>query len=272
MEINKSTISEIVKKSGIKANKNLGQNFLIEPEISKKIVEALDIKPKEKILEIGPGLGSLTHYLVKYDNDIEIVDIDSRMTNFLDVMYKDNSNLKIVNEDVLKVNISDYDKIVSNVPYYITTELITKSVLKADKCKKMVFMIQKEAYKRFSSKVNEDGYSAIGVLISLVGEIKKIMQVSAGAFYPAPPIDSLVFEITFDLTKKNKTNFETYKLAKSLFLNKRKTILNNLTNLLKNKERSIKILDELGIDKTYRPENLSPVDYSNIYLLINSLN
>ncbi|MFA5503197.1 MAG: 16S rRNA (adenine(1518)-N(6)/adenine(1519)-N(6))-dimethyltransferase RsmA [Bacilli bacterium] len=270
MEINKATILEIVKKSAIRPNKALGQNFLIDPAISSRIIHALDIQEKEKILEIGPGLGSLTHFLSTKSNEIEIVEIDSKIVDLLNVIYKETKNVKIIHKDILKVDFSSYDKIVGNLPYYITTEIITKILLGAQKCQKMVFMIQKEAFPRFFNKVNEPSYSPVGILISLLGNIKKICHVGKSSFYPNPHIDSVVFEISIDPNKKTKANFEIYHLAKSLFANKRKTILNNLTFLLKDKEKSAQLLEQLNINTNLRPENLSAQDYINLYLSINS--
>lgn len=270
MEINKSTILDIVKKCSLRPNKSLGQNFLIDPAISSRIVDALNVVDGETILEIGPGLGTLTHYLSLKPNPIELVELDKTMVDFLDVVYKDFKNIKIINKDILKVNVSSYDKIVGNLPYYITTDIIVYILLNATKCRKLVFMIQKEAYPRFSAKVNEDGYGPAAILVSLLGEVKKVISVGANSFYPNPHIDSIVFEIEFDLDKKTKANYDIYRLAKALFANRRKTILNNLSSLIGSKDKALQMLNQLNIKETLRPENLSKQDYANLYLLINS--
>ena len=270
MEINKSTILDIVKKCSLRPNKSLGQNFLIDPAISSRIVDALNVVDGETILEIGPGLGTLTHYLSLKPNPIELVELDKTMVDFLDVVYKDFKNIKIINKDILKVNVSSYDKIVGNLPYYITTDIIVYILLNATKCRKLVFMIQKEAYPRFSAKVNEDGYGPAAILVSLLGEVKKVISVGANSFYPNPHIDSIVFEIEFDLYKKTKANYDIYRLAKALFANRRKTILNNLSSLIGSKDKALQMLNQLNIKETLRPENLSKQDYANLYLLINS--
>lgn len=268
MEINKKSIVEILSKSALRPKKSFGQNFLINPETSAKIVDLLDIQKNEKVLEIGPGLGSLTHFLALSDAEIDVIDLDLGMIDFLNIIYKKMSNINVVHGDILKADIAAYDKIIGNLPYYITTDVITKILLKAEKCKKIVCMIQKEAYPRFSSKVNEPGYSPIGILVSLLGQIEKVMNVGAGSFYPNPHVDSIVFQIEIDLKKRTKTNLEIYQLAHTLFLNKRKTILNNLGTFLNNKEAAAQILVSLGINENLRPENLSPKDYTNLYLTI----
>lgn len=270
MEINKNTIFDIVKKCSLRPNRSLGQNFLIDPSVSSRIVDALNIAEEETILEIGPGLGTLTHYLSLKPNPIELVELDKTMVDFLEVVYKDFNNIKIIHKDILKVNVSSYDKIVGNLPYYITTDIIVYILLNAAKCRKLVFMVQKEAYPRFSAKVNEDGYGPTAILVSLLGEVKKVISVGANSFYPNPHIDSIVFEIEFDLGKKTKANYEIYRLAKALFANRRKTILNNLSSLIGSKDKALQMLNQLNIKETLRPENLSKQDYANLYLLINS--
>ena len=110
MEINRSNIFEIVNKANLKPDKDYGQNFLVEPEISKKIVDALNIDDKDTIMEVGPGLGSLTHFLSLKNNETTVVDIDRRMVDFLSVVYKD-SNIKIIENDIRKNDVSDYSKI-----------------------------------------------------------------------------------------------------------------------------------------------------------------
>lgn len=270
MEINKKTILEIIQKSALHPNKGLGQNFLVDPAISSKIVNALEIKDGDKILEIGPGLGSLTHFLAATNNEIDVVEIDSKMVDFLNVIYEDAKNINVIHKDVLKIDFKEYDKIVGNLPYYITTEIITKILLGAEKCKKMIFMIQKEAFPRFFNKVNEPSYSPVGILISLLGDIKKICNVGGNSFYPNPHIDSIVFEISINPNMKTKSSFEIYRLAKSLFSNRRKTILNNLSMVLQDKEKAASLLAQLNIKDNLRPENLSTQDYINLYLLINN--
>ena len=122
MEINRNNINELVNKCRVSPDKDYGQNFLIEPLISEKIVSLLDVNKTDNVLEIGPGLGSLTHFL--YGNCVlSVCDIDSRMIDFLKIFYKNDINF-ILN-DVRKIDVSNYDKIIANLPYNITTELIS---------------------------------------------------------------------------------------------------------------------------------------------------
>ena len=123
MEINRSNIFEIVNKADLKPDKDYGQNFLVEPEICQKIVNFLNLEKSENVIEVGPGLGSLTHYLSLLNNRVTVVDIDLRMTNFIKIIYE-NTNIEIVENDIRKVDVSNYDKVIGNLPYTITTEAI----------------------------------------------------------------------------------------------------------------------------------------------------
>jgi len=265
MEINRSNILEIVNGLNIKAIKQYGQNFLSDPKYSSLIVESLNPSKEDIVLEIGPGLGSLTHFLIQKSDDVTAVDIDDRMIKFLSVQYEGSKNLRLVGADILRYDVSNYDMILGNLPYYITTDIIIYILLKAEKAKRLVFMVQKEAYPRFSSKVNEDGYGPISILISMLGNIKKITNVGAGAFYPNPHVDSLVFQIDIDLSKRTNETFVLYKFIKSLFLNKRKTILNNLSGYLKDKEKAEQILNKCEVPNNKRPEELSLEHFKNIF-------
>ena len=138
MEINRSNILDIVNNSNAHPDKDYGQNFLVEPEVCKKIVNALDTQKDESVLEIGPGLGSLTHFLNEQTKNLTVVDIDERMIAFLKLIYKD---VNIVQNDIRKHAVSIYDKIIGNLPYNITSETIVYLLLNAIKAKKIVLMI-----------------------------------------------------------------------------------------------------------------------------------
>ena len=262
MEINRSNIFEIINKANLQPDKDYGQNFLVEPEISNRIVEALNINNKDNVIEVGPGLGSLTHYLSLSDASITVVDIDLRMTNFLKIVYQD-SNINIVENDIRKVDVSNYNKVIGNLPYNITTEAIQYFLLNANKAEKMVFMIQSETLSHFVD-VSGKEYGPTSVLIHLLGNIEKLFTVKAGSFYPAPKCSSVVFAVDIDPNKDRLKAISAFKLAKQLFLNRRKTILNNLVNYLKNKELANKVCEDLQINPLSRPEQLSPEIYLSI--------
>ncbi|MBO7573908.1 MAG: ribosomal RNA small subunit methyltransferase A [Bacilli bacterium] len=259
MEINRSNIFEIVNKADLKPDKDYGQNFLVESDISKKIVNTLSIKEKESVLEVGPGLGSLTHFLAELDCLITVVDIDQRMTNFLRVVYQE-KNVEIIENDIRKTDVSKYEKIIGNLPYNITTETIQYLLLNASRCQRMVFMIQSETLNHFYD-VSGKEYGPTSVLIHLLGNIEKLFVVKAGSFYPVPKCNSTVFSINIDTRVDRFAAIKAFKVAKQLFLNRRKTILNNLVNYLNNKDLANELCEDLKINPLFRPEQLSPEMY-----------
>lgn len=269
MEINKSNISQILKNCDIHPDKDFGQNFLVDSFVSKRIVDALNINPNEKVLEIGPGLGSLTHFLSLYENiDLSVVDIDPNMIAFLNVFYKD-TKINIIENDIRKEDVANYEKIIANLPYNITTEAVNYLLLNAKKATKLVLMIQLEALNRFIDVKGKD-YGPSSVLVHLLGDIKKLFTVSKGAFVPAPKVDSVVFEINIDLNKDRNTAIKVYKFAKALFLNRRKTIYNNLSRYLGDKSLAEKALNSLGISLNTRPEEIDPENFKKLYSFVNN--
>lgn len=259
MIIDRNNIFEIVNKASLKPDKDYGQNFLVEPPISKRIVDALNINEKDTILEVGPGLGSLTHFLLEYNTDLTVDDIDKRMTDFLRIVYQE-SKLKIIEEDVRKIDVSQYTKIIGNLPYNITTELLQFFLLNSRNSKRMVFMIQSETYNHFSD-ISGKEYGPTSVLIHLLGNIEKLFVVKAGSFYPAPKCNSTVFAITINDDADRARAIKAFKIAKQLFANRRKTILNNLVNCLKNKDLANQLCLDLNINPQLRPEQISPETY-----------
>ena len=262
MEINRSNIFEIVNKASLKPDKDYGQNFLVEPEISEKIVKALNLVDKDLVIEVGPGLGSLTHFLSKSNAQITVVDIDKRMTDFLSIVYKD-LPVKIIEDDIRKTDVSNYNKVIGNLPYNITTEAIQYFLINAKNAERMVFMIQSETYNHFSD-VSGKEYGPTSVLIRLLGGIEKLFTVKAGSFYPTPKCSSTVFAINIDHAKDRDKAIKAFKLSKQLFLNRRKTIFNNLVNYLKDKEAANNVCAAVNINPLARPEQLEP----EIYLAI----
>ena len=263
MEINRSNILDIINKADLKPDKDYGQNFLIDQEISEKIVDLLGVKKEDNVLEIGPGLGSLTHFLASSKGFITAVDIDRRMIDFLKIVYKENNNIEIVENDIRKTKVEKFNKIVGNLPYNITTETIQYLLLNASKAAKMVFMIQSENFPHFFDTKGKE-YGPTSILIHLLGKIEKAFVVKPGSFYPSPKCGSTVFAIILNQDADKFDSIKAFKIAKQLFLNRRKTILNNLNNYLKNKDLSINLCHDLGISPLSRPEDLSPEVYLSI--------
>ena len=263
MEINRSNITEIVTKASLAPDKDYGQNFLVEPAICSKIVEALNINDNDNILEVGPRLGYLTHFISEKNVSYDAVDIDIRMVNFLRVVYQDFANVKIIENDIRKHDVSKYNKVIGNLPYNVTTETIQYFLINAVNADRMVFMIQSETLPHFYD-VSGKEYGPVSVLLHLLGSIEKLFTVKAGSFYPAPKCSSVVFAINIDKQKDRKEAVDAFNLAKKLFLNRRKTIQNNLLNAIKDKELVIKLCADLSINPLSRPEDLAPSKYLEI--------
>lgn len=255
MEISKSNVFELLNITGTRPSKDFGQNFLIEPTICQKIADVLITEESDNICEIGPGLGSLTNFLEKKPGNLTCVDIDPKMIAILSELYKD-SGINIVNNDIRKVNLENFTKIIGNLPYNITTELIVHLLMNAKNCKQFVFMIQAEAINRFVDEKGKE-YGPASILVHLLGSIKKNFIVKAGSFYPTPKCNSMVFNIIIEDRYTREEAIETYQLAKKLFLNRRKTLLNNLS-VVCGKENAQKVCKKLNIDKNTRPEEISP--------------
>ena len=226
----------------------------------------MEISQSDNVLEVGPGIGSLTHFINEKASKYTAVDIDQRMIDFLKIPYS-NSNINFICNDIRRVDISNFNKIISNLPYNITTELIVYFIKNGINIDKLVLMSQTETYAHFSD-ISGKEYGPVSVLIHLYGNIKKIMTVKPGSFYPAPKCSSTVFVINRDSRHTLDECVNTYYVSKQLFLNRRKTIFNNLQLYLKDKEKALEVCEKLNIPITKRPEELSPEMYFEITKIV----
>ena len=248
--MNEKDFFEEIKSYKLIANKSLGQNFLINPQLARKIVELLAVEEKDKVLEIGSGLGSLSYFLTEKDNDVTLIDIDERMLMFLKKHFEDKAGTIIKKQNILREDLSLFNKIIGNLPYYITTSIMEKLLLEAVNAETIVLMTQKEVY----PKLLGSNKSPLSLFLNYVSTISSPIDVGRNNFAPVPHVDSVVFVITPNKNIKNKDNKTLFKMMKQLFLLRRKNILNNLTNLIKNKEKAREILDKMHIDTNKRPE------------------
>ena len=264
MEINRNNVIDIIGKANLKPDKDYGQNYLLEPTICENIINLLEIQEGENVLEIGPGIGSLTHFLTMHKNaHIDLVDIDERMIDFLKIIYS-KPNVTLVLNDIRKHDVSKYEKIVGNLPYNITTEAVVYLLENSKNAKKMVLMCQAEAFSRFYDLVGKE-YGPVSILLHLLGTSKRNFVVKPGSFYPAPKCSSVVFTVDFKKGIDRDLALKVYEFSKKLFLNRRKTIYNNLSSAISGKDKSLKVLENLGIPMNKRPEELSPEIFVDIY-------
>ena len=259
--MNKENYFENIKTYELMANKSLGQNFLINAEIAEKIVNLLELNDDDNVLEIGAGLGSLSLFLVESKSHIELIDIDERMLAHLEKEFANLENVKIRRQNILKEDLTNYTKIIGNLPYYITSGIIEHILLNAFNAKKIVLMCQKEVYPKLLSSF----ISPLSLFLNYVCEISSPMNVGRNNFTPVPHVDSVVFTLTPNSNIKNLENKELLKLMQRLFLHRRKTILNCLNNATGDKIKSEEILKSLNVNPQLRPEQLDIKFY--IYLL-----
>lgn len=268
--MNKSKVMNILEKRGLNPLKKLGQNFLVDDNLTKKIVDSIDYNNVDLIIEIGPGLGALTEYLLKKNIKYVGIELDKGASDYLIEEYKENDKFSLISEDFLKVDIeqvfSKYENItiISNLPYYITTPIIEKIITSQLKYKSLTFMMQKEVGERILSKPNSKKYSSLSIFIQYYSNVRHICNVKPNSYFPEPNVDSIVIE----LSKKHFEPIDNifFKFVQRCFNARRKTILNNLNQMKELKKEEIeKILIELNIRKNLRPENLDVDDFINLY-------
>ena len=258
--MNEKEYFENIKSYKLLANKSLGQNFLVNQSVAEKIVKLLKIEEGDNILEIGAGLGSLSYFLAKSPGKTELIDIDERMLTFLNEQFSEAKNVSIKRQNILKHDLSGFNKIIGNLPYYITSSIIEKLLLDGKDAQIIVLMTQKEVYPKLLS-LNK---SPLSLFLNYVANISSPIDVGRYNFAPVPHIDSVVFTLVPNENIKNPDNLRLYKTMKQLFLLRRKNILNNLSNFVQSKEKAREILDKMGVDTNKRPEELPIEFYINL--------
>lgn len=257
--MNEQNYFELVKSYKLQANKSLGQNFLINPEVASKIVNALDLKEGDKVIEIGAGLGSISYFLAKSPAKSTLIDVDDRMIAFLEEQYKDSSNIVVKRENILKSDLSQYNKIIGNLPYYITTGILETILLKAVNAESIVLMCQKEVYSKLLK--NTKDISPLSLFLNFVSNIELVTNVSRNNFAPIPHVDSLVFKLTPNENIRREDNASLYNLMNKLFLHRRKTIYNCLRFIINSNELTSEVLAKVNIKENLRPEQIEIESY-----------
>lgn len=259
--MNEEKFFETVESYKLMTKKEVGQNFLVDSAVCSRIVDALELSKGEYGLEIGCGAGSLTFFLKDKETDVDVIDIDEAMLLKVKGDFSDYPNLHIQYGNAAKFDYAKYDKIIGNLPYYITSLIIEKALLGGTNAKKMVFMIQKEAADRLLAKPKTKDYSPLSILLSLCYESKRLFNVGRHSFVPAPHVDSTVIEIVRKDAVSLEEGAAVFHLANSLFHFRRKTILNNLKNVVQSTDKASTILARQGIKENARPEELTPEQY-----------
>ncbi len=272
-----SYIKEYMEKSDFFFKKKLGQNFLKDENIARAITDSLEIKPEDCVMEIGPGFGSLTQFLVEDAYCVKAVEIDPFAVKVLCEVFNDCPNIEIIQGDILKYDLSvllkdAFDenrsiKAISNLPYYITSSVILKLLRSEIKFDSVVVMLQKEVSIRLNSPAGSKDYSAYTVLVNYYADINKLFDVSHNAFIPAPKVDSSVIKITPLKQPRVKVMNEEifFKTVKAGFAMRRKTLLNNISAAFEiSKEKAVKYIQSVGLSPEVRAEKLTIEQFASL--------
>ena len=266
----------IMKKYKIRANKALGQNFLINQNVVDKIVESSNITKEDLVIEIGPGLGTLTKELLEKAGKVICIELDKKMIKILTDRFSLYENFEVIHGDILQIRLNKIikeekekngfqsAKIVANLPYYITTPIIMKLLEDRLDLESITVMIQKEVADRLIAIPGEKETGAITYSVYYYATAEGIMEVPNDSFIPEPEVTSKVIKLTLrkEPPVEVKSRGVMFKIIKSAFMQRRKTLLNALTNtkVFMTKEEGVRILKELHLDENVRAEKLTVED------------
>jgi len=259
-------LRSVLEKHGFHFKKQFGQNFISDGNLLRSIVEASGITKDTTVVEIGCGAGTLTRALAEAAKQVYAFDIDRDLQPVLAETLSGLENVEVIFRDFNKLDLKEFEKeieeytVVANLPYYITTPLVTKLLEESDKVQGLSIMVQEEVAERFCAKENTPEYGSITAAIALKGNAKIVKRVSRNLFYPRPNVDSAVVKIEFERGRVAVKDERAYRqTVKCAFLNRRKTLENNLVNFFKlSREQAKEILSEAGVEEKARGETLSP--------------
>ncbi len=281
----RSNTKEMIQKHNIRLTKSLGQNFLNDDSVVSRIVDAAEVGPEDLVLEVGPGIGSMTKELARRASKVVAIEIDKHLMTALKENLSEFSNVEIINEDILKVQISDIIsrylhqevngtplksvKVAANLPYYITTPIIMKFLEENPGIDAMVFMVQKEVAERMAAKPGGKEYGALSVAVQFYSQPEMVFNVPPHSFIPQPEVDSTVIKLRIHKTPPvqllNRDTF--FRTVKASFGQRRKTLVNALANsgyFNISKEELKEILVNKGIGENQRGETLSILQFAEL--------
>ena len=270
LAITKTELLNLLKKYELSPNKKLGQNFLIDENVVRKIILFSQTEGKE-VIEIGAGPGTLTIYLAKTAQKVFAVEIDKKILNVLKEVCQNLSNVQIVNSDFLELNVKNLTNgnkiyVVGNLPYYVTSQILFKLFEERECIEKFTIMIQKEVAQRLLAKPGTKEYGNLTVAMNFYCEIEDYFYVSKNVFYPKPEVDSAVLRARFKIEKPNIDEKKFFKIVHACFSTRRKTILNALSNHFDiGKDKLKRIINMAEVDENLRAEDLSLDDYIRLY-------
>lgn len=276
-----NTVNRILTSHGFTFSKALGQNFIIDPEVCPAMADALSADEKTGVLEIGPGIGVLTKELCKVCGKVASIELDKRLFPVLRETLGEFNNLKIIEGDVLKLNLQeiikeklgdmDSVKVCANLPYYITSPVIMSLLEQNLPIDEIIVMVQKEAAERLTAEIGSRESGAVTVAVNYYAEAQMLFEVKKNSFYPAPKVDSAVIRLRIRKTPsvkiKNEAHF--FKVVKAAFSQRRKTAVNCLSNGLGIPKAEIsKALNTIGKNNTSRAENFTMEEFAQLSELL----
>lgn len=277
MDLRDIKTQELVKKYNFKFSKSLGQNFLIDDSVLDDIVTGAGVDNEDFVIEIGPGVGTLTVQLLKKAKKVTSIELDSGLIPILEQELGGNENFQLIHNDALKVDFNEIIgseksvKLVANLPYYVTTPIIVKLLKKGYNFKSLTIMIQKEVAERINAEPNCKEYGALSVLVQYYCKTSIIRKVSPESFIPRPKVESIVIRLDKldEPAIKTKDIEFMFELVRAGFNMRRKTLWNATKTLKINKEKLEEAFKKSGIDPKRRAETLNLEEFAilsdNIY-------
>lgn len=253
----------------IRAKKSLGQNFLRDPHYLNKIADAAQVGPGDQVLEIGPGLGHLTSVLTQRAQKVLAIEVDDRLIPHLQEEFNSVQNFELLHADALEYDYETLEgrwKVVANLPYYISTPIIQKLIVRREKFSSLTLMLQKEVAGRIASPPGGKEYGYLSVLVQFYTMPRIEFKVPPGAFTPQPKVDSVVITLTLRDRPAVMVRDEDFffRVIKAAFSQRRKTLRNSLKQLGASKEKMDAVLSSTGIDLARRAETLSVEEFGKL--------
>lgn len=274
-------VSNFLKDKQFRPSKKLGQNFLINPQIKQRIVNAANLQPKDIVLEIGPGVGAITSILLTHKIKLIAIEVDKRLAELLTTKLKTYNNFILYNIDALKV---DWDKIlfeytqssdvklVANLPYSISSLLVLK-IIRSQLISQATIMVQKEMADRLCAKVGTHAYNMFTILVQLFLDVQKLFDVDPSNFSPKPKVQSCVIQLTKKQPVSDLYDISDFEVIDNFlhlaFSNKRKTLVNNLIAQY-DKSKILNVLQQIQLPSMIRAEQINPCDLIKIMKALNN--
>lgn len=273
-----SATKEIINKYSFAFQKKFGQNFLIDSNVLESIIRGAEITKDDFVLEIGPGIGTMTQYLCEAARQVVAVEIDKMLIPILEDTLSEYDNVEVINQDVLKVDIKSLAeeknngkpiKVVANLPYYITTPIIMGLFESGVPIDSITIMVQKEVADRMQTGPGSKDYGALSLAVQFYATAKVILNVSATCFMPRPNVDSAVIKLTRHKEPTVNVADEKlmFKIIRASFNQRRKTLVNGLKNspeLSFSKEQIVKAIEKIGKPETIRGEALTLEEFAEL--------